>query len=486
MKELGNINIVEIESITRPWRNALHHRNAIVEGIRKIASRNMVHLDTAMKRCGVSRGETNGESEDWITDVQEKLLKDQGLENTSHNRKMLPLATFFPVELYGSLLYAGVEFFYKSSKEIDFYKDSEMSDYLENHGEFIAKLEGFRNSLVHPSAANEFSRTNFLECPPALMAFPELQKEFDEYLARVQRKISEHLKNVLKRLPEDQHRYLVREYLLLYAKKVIFYKDSDAIRHLRLEYLIGELSKRIDEDLQTWSPDQKQKEAIARLAECMNDTSPSSPELRYEEPVYRQTPMPFDSNLMEEFLGKSADAPLPLNRGNRHEAHIIENGPFFVELLTGVLVLLNEMAHEGPLVDIVRKRRLMDDDEFTEYVESCAKKHGMQYWNEAMAPGKVALALLYEPLRMYKTASEGNCSISIRKIDDYLSVRDRLETLRNFRNSVFHIWNRETDPGSVDPSMVEAYTDNAFDPSVLAELLRFFLQDGRREIESEK
>ena len=486
MKDLENINIVEIESITRPWRNALHHRNAIVEGIRKVASRNIVHLETAMKRCGVSRGETSGESEDWITGVQEKLLKDQGLENTAHNRELLPLATFFPVEIYGSLLYAGVEFFYESSKEIDFYKDGGMSDYLENHGEFIAELKGFRNSCVHPSVANEFSRTNFLECSPSFMVFPKLQKEFDEYLVRVQRKISEHLKNMLKRLPEDQRRYLVREYLLLYAKRIIFYKDSGAIRHLPLESLVGELSKSIDENLPTWSPDQKQKEAIARLAQCMDDIGPSGPELQYEEPVYRQTPMPFYSGLMEEFLGKLEDEPLHLNRENRHEAHIIENGAFFVELLTGVLVLLNEATRAGPLFDIGQKRMLMDDDEFAEYSESCAKKHGMQYWNEAMAPCRVALALLYEPLRIYKTASERNCSISTRKVDDYLSVRDRLETLRNFRNSVFHIWNRETDPGNVDPSMVETYTDNAFDLSVLSELLRFFLQDGRREIESEK
>ena len=104
MTDLGNINIVEIESITRPWRNALYHRNAIVEGIRKIASRNMVHLETAMEHCGVPRGEGSDESEDRITDVQEKVLKDQGLENTSRNRELLTLATFLPVATYGSLL----------------------------------------------------------------------------------------------------------------------------------------------------------------------------------------------------------------------------------------------------------------------------------------------------------------------------------------------------------------------------------------------
>ncbi len=318
------------------------------------------------------------------------------------------------------------------------------------------------------------------------MAFPELQEEFDQYLARVRRKIYEHLQNVPKRLPENQYMYFVREYLLLYYKRIIFYKDSDAMRHLPLESLIGELSKSIDENLQTWSPDQKQKEVIARLAECMNDINPSTPELQYEEPVYRQTPMSFDSNLMKGFLGKLADAPLALNRGNRHEAHIVENGGFFVDLLTCVQVLLNEAAHEAPLADIGQKRMIMDDDEFAEYGESYVRERGKQYWNEAMAPARVALALLYEPLRMYKTAAEQNPSISVRKIDDYLSVRDRLETLRNFRNSVFHVWNGETDPGSVDPSMVETYADNAIDLSVFSELLRFFLQDGCREIESEK
>ena len=481
---MKNVNIVEIESITRPWRNALYHRNTIVEGIRKIASRNMVHLETAMEHCGVPRCDGSGESEDWITDVQEKILKDQGLENTSRNRELLPLATFLPVATYGSLLHAEVEFFRRSSKKMDFYKDGAMSDYLEKRGDLIAKLKDFRNSFIHPSGGSEFSGKNFTECSPSFVAFPELQEEFDQYLARVRKKIFKRLENVLERLPKAQNIYCHREHLRLYSERVILYKDSEAMRFLL--FRIEELSKNINENLQTWSPDQKQKEMAARLAECMNDISPSSPELQYEEPVYRQTPMSFDSDLMKGFLGKLADPPLPLDRGNRHESHIIENGVFFVELLTGVHVLLNEAVHEGPLVDIGQKRMIMDDDEFAEYGESYVRERGKQYWNEAMAPARVALALLYEPLRMYKTAAEKNPSISVRKIDDYLSVRDRLETLKNFRNSVFHVWNGETDPGSVDPSMVETYTDNAFDLSVFSELLRFFLQDGRREIESEK
>ncbi len=161
MTDLKNINIVEIESITRPWRNALYHRNAIVEGIRKIASRNMVHLETAMEHCGVSRGEGSGESEDWIADVQEKVLKDQGLENTSRNRELLTLATFLPVATYGSLLYAEVEFFRRSSKKMDFYEDSAMSDYLEKRGDLIAELKDFRNSFIHPGGGSGFSGKNF-------------------------------------------------------------------------------------------------------------------------------------------------------------------------------------------------------------------------------------------------------------------------------------------------------------------------------------
>lgn len=56
-------------------------------------------------------------------------------------------------------------------------------------------------------------------------------------------------------------------------------------------------------------------------------------------------------------------------------------------------------------------------------------------------------------------------------------LRLREETSRDSRNSVFHVRNGETDPGSVDPSMTETCTDGAFDLFVFSELLRFFLRD---------
>lgn len=478
MTDLRNVNIVEIESVTRPWRNALHHRNTFVEGIRKIASRNMAHVQAAKEYCGVL-DDAEEESEDWIADVQKKMLEDQQLENTPLNRALLLSATFFPLQVYACLFYAEVEFFYEKSKDVEFYRDSGMSDCLDSHKMLINDLRKFRDSFLHPSPESDPCEISFLNWSP-FSILPELQTRFDEYLIGAQEKIFGYLQSIESELPREQRVCLLRKWLSRLAVRTIGYKDSEGMRQIKtqMQRLQG-----IDGNTLSWSPDRKQEEIASRLGKCLNDISTCEPEQRYTEPTGKQTPMPSDSNLMKEFLRRFRDASsLSLNSGNRHEAQIVENRSFFVNLLTGIHVLLNEAAHEGPLVDIRQKRMIMDDDEFAEYGESRVMEHGMQYWNEAMAPCRVALALLYEPLRVYKAASERNPSISVRKIGDYLSVRDRLETLRNFRNSVFHVWNVETDPGSVDPSMAETHADNAIDLSVFSELLRFFLAFNTKDL----
>ncbi len=112
MTVLRDIAIAEVEANTLPYRNALYHRSTLVEGIRKIAARNMVHLSRARGECGYG-GDTSTLPDGWIEDVQNRMLLDQDLEPSRANRAFMGYATFLPVQIYLCLLHAGIEFYTK-------------------------------------------------------------------------------------------------------------------------------------------------------------------------------------------------------------------------------------------------------------------------------------------------------------------------------------------------------------------------------------
>ena len=90
------------------YRNLLHHRTVILEGIRLIASRNIIHLTDARTACA-ARSQSPDE-DDWIARVQARMLADQGLDDSKFNRTVIGWATFYPVQVYLALLYAEIEY----------------------------------------------------------------------------------------------------------------------------------------------------------------------------------------------------------------------------------------------------------------------------------------------------------------------------------------------------------------------------------------
>ena len=67
MSDLIEVDMVALEAATTPYRNALYHRSTIVEGIRKIGVRNMVHLTCAMVETG--HGNSSDQAPDgWVED----------------------------------------------------------------------------------------------------------------------------------------------------------------------------------------------------------------------------------------------------------------------------------------------------------------------------------------------------------------------------------------------------------------------------------
>ena len=97
---------------TTVLRNLIYHRDLILEPIRRLAFRNMRHLSDAMAAHHVPADAEVGSAEfkEWVRELQDQMLRNQGSEPSELDRVLIEIATFTPVKLYLGLLYAEIEY----------------------------------------------------------------------------------------------------------------------------------------------------------------------------------------------------------------------------------------------------------------------------------------------------------------------------------------------------------------------------------------
>ena len=165
------------------------------------------------------------------------------------------------------------------------------------------------------------------------------------------------------------------------------------------------------------------------------------------QPRSRQTPML--THLMLR-VPDGHERPLPLDRRNRHEAHIIQNAAFYERLIVCALVLWNEgvkaitQALERSGHDTEKVLEASHEDRLQAIM---AATSSWRRFDDRIALVRVATALAHAPLEMYQKVARENPAIGSELVDNYLSVPSRLKALRNLRRVVFHIKQREGDPG---------------------------------------
>ena len=282
MADLRDIDIAALEAITAPYRNALYHRSVFVEGIRRMAFRNMARLIRAMEECGYVDGQ-RGVSDDWITEVQDKMLTDQGVERTEVNRTLLEWVTSLPLQVYLCLLYASVEFYKPVERRFPLYHDNGMSRYIDEQGALIKALKSFRHSFLHPTEKSVSHEQEFLSIDQSYLTAPALQQEFDQCLARTQEKVWRQVQNELARLPEIQRLYGLFQFFSLYYKaRMEEYRDPAGMKHCATQMeRFTERIRQLQAELHAWTPDEQQKAIARRIARCLDAVSPSGPEQVY-------------------------------------------------------------------------------------------------------------------------------------------------------------------------------------------------------------
>ena len=454
--DLEQLDLTEVQAAVKIYQNLFYHRTVIMEGIRKIAFRNMNHLMEAFEHCESAytlRGA------DLVHCVQKKMLDDQRLEDNQFSRTLIQWATFCPLWVYLTLLYAEIEYFQKSCSNSDILSDDVLSTNLDSKVDWVSSLKGFRDIFLHPSEKQLQSELNFLTCQESYNLAPDFQKNFDDYLARMGLKIRNNLRSFLEVLPETQRFYCMGVFTEINYERMELYRDLQGMEHVvnQFQELLKQMNKSRD-DITSWSPNPKQIQSARILAECMNAVSPSGPEQQYIiDGSAKQTPMSV-SSLLPLIQGQA-----PQSYGNSRQAiQIIKNIGLYRRMIITVGVLLNE-ATLGQHVEQLQGRYTLKQlhesfktialKGYDEFDIKAIFECGLQHANELVSLGRVSVAILYEPLRVYAKTIEVTPLISNRKLDEWVAP-DRLKNLANYRNTVFHVINHpdKADLMKVEPS----------------------------------
>lgn len=436
------------------YRNLLHHRTVIVEGIRLIAARNMIHLTEARVACAAHS--RSPDEDDWIARVQAKMLADQGLVESKLNRTIIGWATFNPVQVYLALLYAEIEYIQKNRNRSAFLVDNDAFSYFDRNGEVISKLQGFRTAFLHPVRPDSASlEADFLAYGQSYNAAPEIQKVVDEYLYRLRRRLIPPLSTVISNLPKLQRLCCLTRAFMINFNRMEIHQDLDGMNHVAAEMKeITAERVEVSAEIESWSPTPAQKKLMVKLADFLDVLSPSKGEQRFENPATRQPPMAFH-----------VLAPLFLGRGGSErygDSKVAKRAVGNAEFITRLLIAAGILLHEGitaqgelPLSHIrqMSKRSFLDELD-TRW--NALQERGIQAAERIAAPIRVSAALLYEPLRLYSQMEREDASVRDDRLSSFTS---QTETLRLFRNSVFHVQEIPESPIGLDTAMVNPLFD---------------------------
>ena len=121
--------------------------------------------------------------------VQNKMLEDQGLDQSEANRLAMVWASRAAWEIYMCLLYAEIEHYKAVSRKYPHITYDPLDSYLESHKALIEHLESVRDILLHPlketsyyDSLRQFGIEASKTAPDTFLALEGLQSLIDEFL----------------------------------------------------------------------------------------------------------------------------------------------------------------------------------------------------------------------------------------------------------------------------------------------------------------
>ena len=380
--DLEQLDLGKLKDAVDGLWNLSYHRILVLEGIRKIAFRNIEHLEDVKKRCELAH--THSNNDDWIACLQGTMLADQGLEERKAARYLIEWATFYPIQVCLALLYAEIEYFQKTCISSDFLSDDVLSAYIDGKAEWVSSLSDVERAYCISGFMAHYD-LNFVECIQDM--------DVGEFLATSFEQMSTSL-------PEPEY----------------------------------------------WKPTPRQRSKALVLISCLGDVCFSAflaPDVTHEAP--RQPPMAL-ATLFPMILGRASSSYRDSRHAAHVIRNMIWFRRLVltagVLLNEGIMVYdrerLPEHYTQAQLEEIIRAS--------AEEISSAAldrepvSRYGVQYAMHVGALGRVVAAILYESLRIYAEVVEESSEGRRDTLEEWITS-NKLKTLRNYRNAVFYVVN---------------------------------------------
>ena len=241
-----NAQPVDLQTLhfrTAVLRNLIYHRALILEPIRRLAFRNMRHLSDAMADHRMPADVEVGSVEfnEWVRELQDRMLRDQGSEPSEMDRVLIQIATFTPVKLYLGLLYAEIEYLEKRAGEHPLSGNQDLRDFLRDNSDLIEHSKYFRDGMLHPSERSIPSEKAWI-----VSGFhhdlQRVQMAIDAIIREARETLRLEVESALLELPELQRWHCYQDFLTWLS-----YDDAMLLNDARYNQFIQEIERQNDE-----------------------------------------------------------------------------------------------------------------------------------------------------------------------------------------------------------------------------------------------
>ena len=415
------------------------HRGWVLEGIRAIAYRNMDY--TVMERPGLEHKNYTGKA--YRREHQNEMLKEQALDPTSSNRHFLDLALWTPWEVYACLLYAEIEYYERFSRKTPELAYEPLGNFLARHNKLIQSLKDVRDSLLHPFKEPGFQASSvaFTELAhrsgqEVHIVLRDLQIIMDDYLYWLQDCFMESLFDEMNHFSNDQLLQFLDKSLAAMRKTLTDGASGtakDEIQHgLKKGLALREsLLPYREVDYPPGSVRPLLYVRWERSLAVLGEPLPERPYYANPEPIW----VPRPDDLLRTTDHSPSEQPLYTAATTLNISPDRKKLDCLALVVRSIMLLnLNEPCPYDP--DAVA--HTLQSDTLLKSVEDCRRAQRFT------SPFVVSLALLVEPLRLYREATVNRPELRQQIIEQQIEG-DLYNTLSLFRNTIFHVPDQRTD-----------------------------------------
>ena len=430
---------------TAVLRNLIYHRSLILEPIRRMAFRNMRHLSDAMaEHPAPGHAEVDSvEFNEWVQEIQDRMLRDQGSESSELDRALIRIATFTPVKLYLGLLYAEIEYLGERACEHPLSVNQELRDFLRDNGDLIDYSKLFRDGMLHPSEQSIPSEQAWISSG-FHHDLPRVQMTIDAIIREARETLRSEVASALLELPEIQRWHCYQDFLAWLSND-----DATLLNDARYNQLLEEIERQNDEyprilrAADSTQPTKVQLATNGLLLQCLKNLHhPGALGGEVAEEDSLQPGMNLRFLTRVQF---AANPPATVEEWDRLARHVRDNLSNYIFLLDAAGVLINETLS---LVSI--EQTVGEPDDPDGRMRAAIARLTFDQRQSIAGQARVCLALLHGLVQGYENVRHQNPQMANHYVDSVMAVAEVKNTIRVFRNIVFHVAEPLLDPYGID------------------------------------